>query len=414
MLAEFERSIAAELEAHAGRYAELVLARVKDELPQLFQDPDLAATADLACRSLVTEFATALSLGFEVARAHAPTAALAYVRQLAQAGVGLGPILRSYRLGQETVFELAGQLAERMADPDDRVRALARIGKLSFRFVDSVMTDIAGEYESERELFIRGSYARRQAIVRDLLAGTSVDRVEAERTLGRRLDSRHRALIAWGTESRPDQEVLTQVVLKLVRVIGKDRPLVIGDGAGTITVWTTPSIPDESAIRDAAATLREAGVQAAVGEAAVGAEGFAATKRQADLARLVARLRPEQSVTWYRDVALAAVLLRDRDAAWSFAQEELGELARSTRAAADLRRTLDAYFAAGRDQTQTARNLNMHRNTVAKRLRRAEALLERPLAERNRELEAALVIANALNPPPIQAQPAGNGPRSNA
>jgi DNA-binding PucR family transcriptional regulator len=38
----------------------------------------------------------------------------------------------------------------------------------------------------------------------------------------------------------------------------------------------------------------------------------------------------------------------------------------------------------------------VHRNTVAKRLRRAEATLERPITARPRELEAALTIAEVL------------------
>jgi DNA-binding PucR family transcriptional regulator len=42
----------------------------------------------------------------------------------------------------------------------------------------------------------------------------------------------------------------------------------------------------------------------------------------------------------------------------------------------------------------------MHRNTLAKRLRRAETLLGHPLGERVRELEAALVIADTLNAAP--------------
>jgi DNA-binding PucR family transcriptional regulator len=90
------------------------------------------------------------------------------------------------------------------------------------------------------------------------------------------------------------------------------------------------------------------------------------------------------------------VLLRDRDAARAFAAEELSELAAETRAAAELRETLSAFFATGHDQSRTAEILGVHRNTVAKRLRRAEANLGRPITSRPRELEAALLIADVL------------------
>jgi hypothetical protein len=39
-----------------------------------------------------------------------------------------------------------------------------------------------------------------------------------------------------------------------------------------------------------------------------------------------------------------------------------------------------------------------HRNTIAKRLRRAGATLERPITPRPRELEAAPLIAEVLTP----------------
>jgi DNA-binding PucR family transcriptional regulator len=88
--------------------------------------------------------------------------------------------------------------------------------------------------------------------------------------------------------------------------------------------------------------------------------------------------------------------VRDRDAARMFAAEELGPVAAPTPAAAELRRTLTAFFAAGHDQSRAARDLGVHRNTVAKRLRRAEGLIGHTLEARVRELDTALAIAEVL------------------
>jgi DNA-binding PucR family transcriptional regulator len=162
---------------------------------------------------------------------------------------------------------------------------------------------------------------------------------------------------------------------------------------GEATIWTTPaalSPPPELA------SMLPPGLRAAIGRTASGVDGFVATKRQADLARSVAAGHDGPAVTFYDDVALAAVLLRDRDAARTFAADELGGLTARTRAAAELRETLSAYFANGHDQSRTADALGVHRNTVAKRLRRAEATLGRPITSRPRELEAALTIAEVL------------------
>jgi DNA-binding PucR family transcriptional regulator len=141
------------------------------------------------------------------------------------------------------------------------------------------------------------------------------------------------------------------------------------------------------------ATLLPTGTRAGIGRPGSGVDGFVATKHQADLARSVAGVQGGAAVTFYDDVALTAVLLRDRDAARAFAAEELGELAADTRAARELRDTLATLFAAHYDQSRTAAVLGVHRNTIAKRLRRAEAILGRPITARPRELEAALLIA---------------------
>jgi DNA-binding PucR family transcriptional regulator len=292
-------------------------------------------------------------------------------------------------------FTRSAELALAGPAGEDPVQALARIGALSFRFADGAMGDVSHEYETQRELFIRGTLAQRASTLQSLLAGRSVDIAAAERALGRRLDGGHLAVIAWANDAEGEGEAIAAAARDLVRAVGEGRPLVTTDATGEATIWTTPAAaaPDT----DLGATLPP-GVRAAIGRPGSGPDGFVATKRQADLARSVAVGRHAPAVTFYDDVALAAVLLRDRHAAGAFAAEELGDLAAPTRAAAELRETLSAFFATGHDQSRTADSLAVHRNTIAKRLRRAEATLGRPLTSRPRELEAALLIAEVLKP----------------
>ena len=106
-------------------------------------------------------------------------------------------------------------------------------------------------------------------------------------------------------------------------------------------------------------------------------------------------------MTLYEDVALAAVMLRDGEAGRSFCEAELGEFASPAPAAAELRRTLSAFYASGQDRTRTARMLGVHRNTVTRRLRRMQLTLGRSLDERARELQAALAVAEAIYPEPL-------------
>jgi DNA-binding PucR family transcriptional regulator len=399
MTASLETRLADELDRKTIAYAELVLDRIADEVPELLADDRKRELARAGSQALLREFGTALRHELGSIHYRAPTAALAYGRHLAREGVSLAAILRSYRLGQEVLFARAAELALEERSANQAVRALARIGALSFRFSDGAMSDVAQEYEAQRELFIRGTLAQRAAALRALLAGRPVAVAEAERILGRRLDGPHVAVVAWSSDPAVEGEAVAGAARELVRAIGQGRPLVVADTDGEATIWTTPATtPPRTGSDRGLGALLPAGTRAAIGRPANGVDGFLATKRQADLARSVAAALDGASLTFYDDVALAAVLLRDRDAASAFAAEELGELATETHAAGELRETLSTFFACGHDQSRTAELLGVHRNTIAKRLRRVEATLERPITSRPRELEAALLIADVLTP----------------
>jgi DNA-binding PucR family transcriptional regulator len=391
VLASLETRLADDLDGRTSEYAELVLERIAIEVPELLADDRRRDLARDGSQALLREFGTALRHELGSIHYHAPAAALAFSRHLAREGVSLAAILRSYRLGQEVLFARAAELALEEASDDQAVSALARIGAVSFRFVDGAMTDVAHEYETQRELFIRGTLAQRAATLQALLSGRPVDVGAAERTLGRRLDGSHIAIVVWSTEPGVDGETVASHARDVIRAVGQGRPLIVADGQGEATIWTTPAAGAPIAAGELA-TLLPVRTRAAIGRPGTGVEGFVVTKRQADLARSVAG-GDGRALTLYDDVALAAVLLRDRDAARAFAAEELGELGAATRAAAELRETLATLFANGYDQSRTAEALGVHRNTIAKRLRRAEAILGRPITSRPRELEAALLIA---------------------
>lgn len=130
-----------------------------------------------------------------------------------------------------------------------------------------------------------------------------------------------------------------------------------------------------------------------------GIDGFRASHDQARRARRVAELigGPSPALTAYRDVALIDLLSRDLDAARAFVRAELGELAADDPATRRDRRTLLAVVAPNGGPGVAAHELEVHRNTVLQRVRRAEALRGRSIQERPTELLAALVLADALD-----------------
>lgn len=402
MSTEIYSLLGEDLKRNLDRFIDRVAERTEAELPGLLDDAERTAFARGGARALMTDFISTLEMGVVEMDFHAPAAAIAVAQRFARDGIPIDVVLRAYRLGQELVFERGAKVAETIPEVERRSRAVAEIGALSFRYMDGVMSDISHAYDAERERALRGRDTRRLALVRDLLTGESVDPAEAERILDRRIDATHQAIVAWCDEGGDAAAVAREAAT----LFGEGRPLVLGDGGREATAWFTPARdvarrgrPAQSATEpvELESILGAAGARVALGEPSPGLHGLAATKRQADLARLVAELRPEHRITRYTDVALAALLLRDEDAARAFATEELGPLVRDGRTAASLRETLAAFFASGQDRSRTALCLGIHRNTVANRLTRAEQLLGHPIEERALEVEAALVIAGVAS-----------------
>jgi DNA-binding PucR family transcriptional regulator len=408
MSTEIHSLLGDDLKQNLDRFIDRVAERTEAALPQLLDDAERTAFARAGARAVMTDFIATLEMGVVEADFHAPAAAVALAQRFARDGVPIDVMLRAYRLGQELVFDRGAKVAETIPDVERRSRAVAQIGALSFRYMDGVMSDISHAYDAERERALRGRDIRRLALVRDLLAGESIDAAEAERVLDRRIDATHQAIVAWCVDGGDAAATAREAAA----LLGEGRPLVVGDGRRDVTVWFTPvrdaprvgRSPQPVGERSGLAPLLEAAeVRIALGEPSSGLRGFAATKRQADLARSVAELRPGRLVTRYADVALAALLLRDEDAARAFAAEELGPLTRNDRAVASLRETLAVFLASGQDRSRTALRLGVHRNTVANRLSRAEQLLGHPVEQRAREVEAALVISQTIQAPGIPA-----------
>ncbi|UTI63682.1 helix-turn-helix domain-containing protein [Paraconexibacter antarcticus] len=401
-----EQLLADDLDVALTTYSALVMARIRADIPELAVDPEVEVAATLGTESILREFARVLRLGLEDGFV-TPPQSLAYGRRAARAGVSLAALLRSYRVGQAAMFTRAAELADAHRVPD-AADAIVRLGVLSFAFADAAMSDVTAEFEREREALLRATYVRRDATIRALLTGARVDLDAAELTLGHRLRGvTHRAVLAWrppgagedATAGGPD--ALREALAAALADAAAPRPLLLSEGELAVA-WLhaggegDPGTAAEPRWASVVTALEPLAAQVAVGAPAAGPEGFARTRRQAGLARAVARRDQARRLTHYGDVALAALLTRDPDAASAFAADELGGLAARTPAMATLRATLTAYLAAGHDRTRTAHVLGVHRNTVARRLQRVHELLGHDVATRGRELDAALAVVDVL------------------
>ena len=138
-------------------------------------------------------------------------------------------------------------------------------------------------------------------------------------------------------------------------------------------------------------------VRVAVGELEKAVEGFRASHRQALTAQNVAlAAEPPRRVTPAERVGPIALMCRDLDAARVWVRKALGSLATDKNNNRLLRETLRVFLETGGSYVAAAEALNLHRNTVQYRLRKAGELLPTPIADRRSDLELALRACEQL------------------
>jgi DNA-binding PucR family transcriptional regulator len=105
--------------------------------------------------------------------------------------------------------------------------------------------------------------------------------------------------------------------------------------------------------------------------------------------RMLARLTSPQQVARYQDVQLVALLTSQPTAVDEFLGDVLGGL---LTAEPDVQQTVLTYVRELGNASRTAERLYTHRNTVLRRLARADDLLPRPLADDVLGVGAALEV----------------------
>jgi DNA-binding PucR family transcriptional regulator len=165
--------------------------------------------------------------------------------------------------------------------------------------------------------------------------------------------------------------------------------LVARGSATSRWLWLSgPDAPDHHAVEKVIANADE--VRAAVGRPGYGLEGFRSSHQDALAAQsLVVRLGSDRRFTAFADVELIDALTRDRESARRFVTRTLGPLVEADDV---LRETLLTYVQCGFNTTRAAANLYAHRNTVERRVSRANELALVKVEENPAHVAAALLV----------------------
>ncbi|MEV4143580.1 helix-turn-helix domain-containing protein [Amycolatopsis sp. NPDC049691] len=221
------------------------------------------------------------------------------------------------------------------------------------------------------------------ALIQLIAGGAPVSEDFAEGRLRYRMARWHVGLVLWVDDPR-QHEVLDEAV---AAVRSARNTLVARASATSRWVWLSDADPvDLPRLEQVIAGE----VRVAVGRPGRGLDGFRSSHQDALSAQaLVVRLGSARRFTAYADVELIDALTQDRASARRFVGNTLGPLAEAD---PELRRTLLTYVQCGFNTTRAAAALPAHRNTVERRVSRANELAIVKVEDNPTHVAAALLV----------------------
>jgi DNA-binding PucR family transcriptional regulator len=327
-----------------------------------------------------------------------PTAVFALGRAAAEEDVAWAALARAHQIQQG---ELTTRLAEAVCPvvgTDQAGETAGWIAGAVSRFLLRASTDAQSTYETLWSEARLTTHARRRRLTETILAGNAVDETEASLQLGYRLGRTHLGVILWPAEAGAigPGDVDAAVVSRVVKEAVGTAPLVVSRDT---ELWAWIACPPDGATPDLIAAIAAAlplDVRSAFGTPAAGVDGFRHTHEQAGRMRDIVRMHVDPPTTAHfgGDAMLESLLLDDLPAARAFAADVLGRLGEPGQR--EQRHAIAVFLEHGSSYTAAARQLGLHHNTVAYRVRRAEEILGHPLGENRLRTAAALRIADVI------------------
>ncbi len=357
-------------------------------------DPALAAALSRVFQALFLEWANAnvVEPGYPVTP-RLDRSTLEMARDLVRLGLS-DLALTPGRTGLRFVWLHWMELVFGLSTDPATLRVLLEVSTRSLsEFMSAAFLGVSAQMQTERELLLRESHSAQLEVVTLVLQGAPIAPSIASQRLGYALDQMHRAAVVWSEETNSELSALERVSEALSRSLGGRRPLTIVADAATLWVWV--AVETEAPPSHLLAALQESrGVRVSVGSLGRSVEGFRRSHLDALTAqRMLARSGSSDRMVSFDEVRLVALLMQDTAAARAFAWQTLGQLASADM---ELREALRVFLQEGCNASRAAEVLRTHRNTLQRRLARAEDLLPEAL-ERNRlHVAAALDVIRYL------------------
>jgi DNA-binding PucR family transcriptional regulator len=355
---------------------------------QIATDPVLAAGTRRTNRSNLLFWAAAnVRAPGEPVPANDGAAPLATARDLVRRGLD-DSALDAYRAGESVASRLWTQIACSLTTDTEELRELLDLSLRSIAaFVDATVEAISARMRAERGELTHGTHAERRETVTLLLDGAPITRQRAETRLGYALTRTHTAAVIWTDDPDADLRQLDRAADALAAAAGQASPLSIIASAATRWVWVHGH-PDADRVHAELDPLPA--VRVALGSPAPGIDGFRRSHLDAlTTQQMLSRLTSTQRLASFDEVELVALITHDPEPADRYLKRTLGDL---ETAPAEITGAVRVFIAEQCNATRAATRLFTHRNTLLRRLARADELLPRPLANHLLDVAAALEI----------------------
>lgn len=301
--------------------------------------------------------------------------ALNFSRDLVRRGLNEAS-LDSYRAGQNSAWRYWMTIAFTLTEDVDELQELLDVSAQSISaFLDVTIAAIAAQMASERDELTRGTHAERREVVALLVEGAPIPIERAEARLGYALAGVHTAAVVWSDDPDTQPQLLEQIADTLFETPASHGLKVVASAAA-LWLWLPTALTKTTPVLDSHLNDHP-GTRVALGRPARGLHGFRRSHLDAlTTQRMMARLHSPQQLATFTDVQLSNLVSQSRDEYDDFITVTLGELARESPA---LRDTVLTYIETGCNASRTAELLYTHRNTLLKKLERANNLLPNPL-----------------------------------
>ncbi|WP_228533816.1 PucR family transcriptional regulator [Pseudomonas sp. UFMG81] len=357
---------------------------------RLLEDPVILAACRRANRAELLHWANAnLQRPGEPVEPYVSADMVDTARELARRGLS-ELLVNLARSTQNTAWELWMKMAFSLTqDPVVLEEFLAVSSRSISEFIDGNMRVITQIILQEKEAAAHDEHIDKRSLVSRLLDGREVDSEQLGRRLNYNLVQKHQAFVVWSETPDVEIRLLEGMARGLAQLSGAAAPLIVFAGPATLWVWCSAAKPfDLNSLHGMGAQYP--GIRGAIGSPAAGLNGFRRSHLEAlTTQRLMGRLAGSPAVATIDQVRMVSLMTQDARAARQFVLSTLGRLATESKV---LQHSLHAFLANGCNITQTAEVLGTHRNTLLRRLERAQDLLPVPFADHRIQIAAALEL----------------------